>query len=740
MRADQIRVALACGRGGCGCSKGGVKTHCPGPSHANGDRNPSLGVTEKDGKILVKCYGGCDQPAVVVALQDRDLWPRQEERARARGTNGHTPLRIVATYDYRRADGGLDFQVVRFDPKGFRQRRPENGGWAWKTGDRSLIYRLPELLAASDDEIVFVCEGEKDVDRLRGLDLIATTSAGGAGKWSDDNSAWLKGRSCAILADNDTAGEKDVRLKLASLREVAARAAIVPLEVSKPGEDVSDWLDADGTKDRLLELTGSALEAATAPEFESPIPLVVPAREPLPAFPTEVLTASLRRLIEDASEVMAVPVEFLGLPLLVLAGSAIGNAWEFWVHEAWKEGANLYGGIVAEPGSKKSPALGLAQRALHKVQQRLAHEHGLRMKAHKEELAAIERLPKAERTDPPDPPRFPHVYTTDATTEALGVMLLNSKGIAVIKDELVGWVTGMDQYHGGKGNDRQHYLEAWSRKSLKIDRKGSVDDPIIVPHPCLSVVGGVQPDMVSKMINESGGDDGFIDRMLWAYPPPMPNRWTRAKVDPRALAHVERLFEDLFALRGIDQEDGSMTPRAARPDGAAERVWEAWATAHYAEEQSDALPYSLKGAWSKFEGQYLRLALILHVTEAVDRGLAVPALISGATMAKAQVLVDFFKAHAREALGAARTSRSSLEDRILRALKAHGSLTTTELYGVLGGGQVKAERLKAALERLAEQAYIAAESVKGEGRGRPATRWTCPEKEPASLRRRSEYR
>lgn len=736
MNASEIRSSLACGRGGCDCSKAGVKTHCPGPSHRNGDKNPSLGVEEKGGKTLVSCYGGCDQGSVIAALQERGMWPRREERE----TNGRGPGGIVATYDYRDASGGLSFQVVRMQPKDFRQRRPKaEGGWEWKAGDRSLIYRLPELLAASDDEIVFVPEGEKDVDRVRSLGLIATTNAGGAGKWSDGNSRWLAGRRVAILGDRDAAGEKDVALKLRSIGAVA-RVAVVPLDGLSDKEDISDWLDRGGTAERLVGLAEAALEAV--PPVEEPVPITLPVieREPLPAFPTEVLTGSLRRLIEDASMVMAVPVEFLGLPLLVLAGSAIGNAWEFWVHEAWKEGANLYGGIVAEPGSKKSPALGLAQRALHKVQQRLAYEHSLRVKAHKEEVAAIERLPKAERTDPPDPPRFPHVYTTDATTEALGVMLLNSKGIAVIKDELVGWVTGMDQYHGGKGADRQHYLEAWSRKSLKIDRKGSVDDPIIVPHPCLSVIGGVQPDMVSKMINESGGDDGFIDRMLWAYPPPMPNRFTRAKVDQAALASVERLFESLFALRGIEHEDGSMTPRAARPDDAAERVWEAWANAHYAEEQSDALPYSLKGAWSKFEGQYLRLALILHVTEAVDHGLAVPALISGATMAKAQVLVDFFKAHAREALGAARTSRSSLEDRILRALKAHGPLTTTELYGVLGGGQVNAQRLKAALERLAEQAYIVAETVKREGRGRPATRWACPEKEPVPLRRRGEAR
>ena len=92
--------------------------------------------------------------------------------------------RIVCTYDYRDKSGELLFQVVRLrDPKTFRQRRPDpscRDGWSWKLGDtRRVLYRLPELLEAAEDAIVFVVEGEKDVDRLRSLGLHATTSPEG---------------------------------------------------------------------------------------------------------------------------------------------------------------------------------------------------------------------------------------------------------------------------------------------------------------------------------------------------------------------------------------------------------------------------------------------------------------------------------------------------------------------------------------------------------------------------------
>ncbi len=86
---------------------------------------------------------------------------------------------IVATYDYRDERGELLFQVVRYDPKDFRQRRPKpGGGWVWSVkGVRVVPYRLPELLARPD-EPVFVVEGEKDVDNLGRIGVLATCNAG----------------------------------------------------------------------------------------------------------------------------------------------------------------------------------------------------------------------------------------------------------------------------------------------------------------------------------------------------------------------------------------------------------------------------------------------------------------------------------------------------------------------------------------------------------------------------------
>src|SRR5262249_48351449 len=146
------------------------------------------------------------------------------------------------------------------------------------------------------------------------------------------------------------------------------------------------------------------------------------------------------------------------------------------------------------------------------------------------ELAVWDATKKTERGPKPTPPTFPHVFTTDATVEALAPMLLASKGLALIKDELVGWVRGMDAYRSGRGADRQHYLSMWARTTIKVDRKGNNGAPILVSRPVLAVVGGIQPDLLPDLADTTQREDGFVDRLLWSYPLPCPDRWSDAEL------------------------------------------------------------------------------------------------------------------------------------------------------------------------------------------------------------------
>ena len=123
---------------------------CP----AHGDTAPSLSLRDAEGKVLAHCHAGCEQAAVVGALKGVGLWPEREQR----------PNLIVGIYDYTDENGTMLYQVVREEPKSFKQRCPNgSGGWTWKKHPQQVLYHLPEVL---ENPIVFVVEGEKDVETL----------------------------------------------------------------------------------------------------------------------------------------------------------------------------------------------------------------------------------------------------------------------------------------------------------------------------------------------------------------------------------------------------------------------------------------------------------------------------------------------------------------------------------------------------------------------------------------------
>jgi len=174
--------------------------------------------------------------------------------------NGAPKSRIVATYDYTDERGELLFQVVRFDPKDFRQRRPNGRGWFWSLDDtRRVLYRLRDLRAAIDfDEVIYIAEGEKDVDALRAKELVATCNPGGAGKWRAEYSESLRGADVVIIGDNDKTGRDHADQVAAALHGIAKRVRVLYLakvwpECPSKG-DISDWVTAGGSAEKLAAI------------------------------------------------------------------------------------------------------------------------------------------------------------------------------------------------------------------------------------------------------------------------------------------------------------------------------------------------------------------------------------------------------------------------------------------------------------------------------------------------------
>ncbi len=243
-----------------------LRCFAEGDAHKNGDRKPSLSLNVETGQW--HCHGcgasgGTYKAAIAFGL-DKAAALRLEERFGLReASNGHRE--IVGEYDYVDEAGELLFQVVRFAPKDFRQRKPDgNGGWEWKLGDtRRVLYRLPKLREAIQrGEDIMVPEGEWDVAALEELGVVATCNPGGAGKWRREYSEALRGAKVTVIADRDDAGYDHARTVTRALRGVAETVDLV--EPTK-GEDIHAHLAAGGSLAELVELPDDEPKATRTP-------------------------------------------------------------------------------------------------------------------------------------------------------------------------------------------------------------------------------------------------------------------------------------------------------------------------------------------------------------------------------------------------------------------------------------------------------------------------------------------
>ena len=184
-----------------------------------------------------------------------------DDQHRNKYASGEEPRgREVTNYIYKDATGTNYLRVMRTSAKQFPQFHWENGRWVkGKPAGPKIPYRLPELRGAAPETPVFICEGEKDVDNVAMLGLVATTNSEGAGKWTADLNQHFTGKQTVyVITDNDAAGRSHATKVANALHSIIPEIRIVSFDDLPEHGDVSDWLEMGGTKAQLLERAKTA--------------------------------------------------------------------------------------------------------------------------------------------------------------------------------------------------------------------------------------------------------------------------------------------------------------------------------------------------------------------------------------------------------------------------------------------------------------------------------------------------
>jgi hypothetical protein len=410
-------------------------------------------------------------------------------------------------------------------------------------------------------------------------------------------------------------------------------------------------------------------------------------------FPVETLPGPFRKFVEDGADSLPAPRDYLGVPMLTIAGTAIGTRKSVEIKPGWKERPLIWSAVIGLTGTHKSPALGMALRPFTEKQIFFQAEFESELQQFLDEIETYEDS-ESGANKKPIKPWMSQVMTTDATQESLTeVLQQNPRGILFAQDELSGWTGAMNQYRAGRGNDKQNWLSYWSSQMVSVNRK-SQDTPTIIENPFVAVTGCLPPDIVGELAHRHGHEDGFMNRILPSYPDSVQVRWTGKEVTDRTTRAYINAINRLWDLPG--------GPEVLTMDPDAKERFKSWYDQHHTAMEHPEFQTDLRGAYAKFDGYCARFSLIFQLIWHVcgdGRG----DIIEEVNVGRAILLIDYFKSHiSRTSSRLNASSTDTAAETALKWLQKHGGTAVVRdiLTGRVAGCQNRAdvERLFADLE------------------------------------------
>lgn len=246
------------------------RAQCRCPAHD--DRQASLTVTKGRKCVLYRCHAGCNLESILETAglekkdtfyesgsDNKDSWRFYIESREKR--------KIEAVYNYVSCNGSYAYSKIRLEGKkilyGMLKSDRFTYGLPRGTPRKSFkaIYGSVSAInkAIDDGKIIFIPEGEKDVDSLVKRGYTAFTY-GGANDWQADFADIVKGANVVILADNDTPGKAAANTILQDIQSVVKSVKICVPMPDIPKADISDYFQEGHSNQEFEQMINNVTE------------------------------------------------------------------------------------------------------------------------------------------------------------------------------------------------------------------------------------------------------------------------------------------------------------------------------------------------------------------------------------------------------------------------------------------------------------------------------------------------
>jgi hypothetical protein len=445
-----------------------------------------------------------------------------------------------------------------------------------------------------------------------------------------------------------------------------------------------------------------------------------PAATPAPYTPPplELIPQELQDYICAAAESLNVDAGYILLPLLSSLGSAIGNARSILLKRGFVQPPVIWTGIIGRSGSRKSPALDAGCFAVIEHERELVRQNNAAMELFEQEMAEWESKSRKQRGVKPAMPVSLTCLMDNLTVEALAdAMQGNPRGVLVKKDELSHWFASFDQYTNAKGADVSQWLSLHTGVFFGLDRR-SDDRRYRIHQPRVALTGGIQPQVLKRVLTEDFFERGLPARFLFAYPPFQRDRWSEAEISEALHNVASTLFEELWLLQPAQDEHSQVSPKLLQPSEDAKTVFIEYynecgaASAQYDERE--------EAAWNKLSGYAARLALVGQLARDPHAEI-----VTGEVMQAACDLARWFGNEAVRIYATLRETKEQREQRkLVEFIQSRGGVVTArDLMQSFRPLKNERDNAETALNALASAGIGKWEESQHTGAGRPGRKF-----------------